>query len=133
MNKILIITDFRVPKKGDKFLTDGSNGHILYYEEGQYNPFDNRLIVGAEIEVPEYTDHLLIDCRDKNGNFLKCTRVDLPRKTVKKWLWERNSTFGLQTITKTASHWSEDEMKSFCPNTICDWRKVPGSEVEVQE
>lgn len=122
-DKIIIITDKRIPQIGEKFINDC--GQLDNCTRGLITV--PRFIVGAEIEVQENADHLLIDCRDKNGNFLNHKRVNLPRKTVNKWLWERDYIYSdMKVVTKTHSENPPSYHDGF------DWNKVPDSEIEVK-
>jgi hypothetical protein len=101
MDKIIIITDFRAPKKGDKFVSDSAWGVLT----ASYNYEDNRnrFIVGAEIEVPEGANRLTVQMRGR-CNTPPAIHIDLPRKTVKKWMWERDYLYSdMKVVTKTHS------------------------------
>jgi hypothetical protein len=131
MDKIIIITDFRIPKEGDRFITNGASNTILSYNKEKYNPFEPRFIVGAEIPIPANAKCLSWSFRDSNKDIPdQHGTVILPRKKVTKWKFRHEGYNGVSCITE--KYHTEKEMKmSHCDEKY--WRKVPGSEIEVEE
>lgn len=126
MNKILIIREFRAPRNGEKYLCSTYNGETKtcgYDYASTICP-----IVAEELEVPENARCLAWSFRDCNKDIPnEHGAVILPRKTVKKWLWERDYTatdiLQYKCIVKST-------VPSALPPDNCVWRKVEGSEIE---
>lgn len=137
MKNILIITDFRPPKAGERFIVD----NIITTAGCNFGEARKHFIVAAEVEVPSDAYGLQYYFVNKNG----CTinqvgtsastgRIDLSRPKVKKWVWERDFSLNDHFTLKTKKPMSEKELlKSEGCSVIVNWRKVPGSEIEVEE
>ena len=131
MDKIIIITDFRPPKKGERYIsTSNPKEFVITADNDMVLKWP---IVGAEVEVPKGGHAFQYNFVNKDGcairlanNSSVCTgRIELSRPKVKKWVWQCGDLW----ITK--EHFTEDEIHKRS-NMPC-LTKVPNSEIEVEE
>ena len=122
MDKILIITDRRYPKKGEKYFSGGSV--TIAEKDYEVNQWP---IVAAEIEVPEKATGMSYHFRNANMMILENYGViELSKPKVKRWQWW-DGIDGIKIITER--YFTEEEIQNH-QRIGSYWRKVEGSEVE---
>ena len=118
--------EVRYPKKGEWFVLPTDDMTQAYRDGLNQYPIYERI----EIEVPEGATEANVAFYSESHVYNKFL-IHLSRPKVKKWLWERDydnsHTSNMKVVTKIP--FSEKEIWGDGNR----WRRVPGTEIEVEE